>query len=271
LYAAAASYLDARAHGGRWLLRMEDLDAPREVPGAADGILRTLEAFGFEWDGPVLYQSQRTEAYRDALDFLTRRGLTFACTCSRSQLEEQPRYPGTCRARNLPPHPDAATRLRASEARVGFTDAIQGELVQDIVSDVGDFILRRRDEIFAYVLAVVVDDAAGGVSHVIRGADLYEQTPRQIFLMRQLQFTPPRYAHVPLLTEPDGGKLAKSKRSVRIDAAAPLPQILSVFSLLGMPTSPASQFSSVAALWQWGIENWDLGGAPKRLNLQLMR
>jgi glutamyl-Q tRNA(Asp) synthetase len=263
--------LDARAHGGRWLLRMEDLDAPREVPGAADGILRTLESFGFKWDGPVLYQSQRTEAYRDALDSLTGRGLTFACTCSRGQLEDQPRYPGTCRALDVSAHRDAAIRLRVEEERVTFTDAIQGELAQDIGSDVGDFILRRRDQIFAYVLAVVIDDAACGVSQVIRGADLYEQTPRQIFLMHQLRLSPPRYAHVPLLVEPDGSKLAKSKRSVRVEAQAPLPQLVSVFSLLGMPTSPASQFSSVAQLWQWGFRNWDIRNAPKRLNLQLMR
>jgi glutamyl-Q tRNA(Asp) synthetase len=248
---------------------MEDLDAPREVPGAADSILRTLEAFGFEWDGAVLYQSRRTLAYRDALDRLTRRGLTFACTCSRSQLEDQPRYPGTCREGNVPPHPGAATRLRTGPARIAFTDAIQGELAQDMLQDVGDFILRRRDQLFAYVLAVVIDDGASGVSHVIRGADLFEQTPRQIFLQRQLQLPQPRYAHVPLLIEPDGSKLAKSKRSVRIDAAAALPQLVSVFSLLGMPTSPASQFASVAELWRWGIQNWDVRNAPKRLNLQL--
>jgi glutamyl-Q tRNA(Asp) synthetase len=171
----------------------------------------------------------------------------------------------------MPPHPRAATRLRVEDARVAFSDAIQGELTQDIGIDVGDFILRRRDQIFAYVLAVVIDDDASGVSHVIRGADLYEQTPRQIFLMQQLQLPPPQYAHVPLLVEPDGSKLAKSKRSVRIDAEAPLPQLVSVFSLLGMPTSPASQFSSVAELWRWGIQNWDVRSAPKRLNLQLMR
>jgi glutamyl-Q tRNA(Asp) synthetase len=270
LFAAAASYLEARARGGRWLLRMEDLDGPREVPGAADRILRTLEAFGFEWDGPVTRQSQRTESYRDALDALARRGLTFACTCSRSQLENEPRYPGTCRSRSARLDANAATRLRVRDERISFLDGIQGEYAQHLEDDVGDFILRRRDGIYAYVLAVVVDDAAQGVNHVIRGADLLEQTPRQLYLIEQLQLAAPGYAHVPLLLEPDGTKLAKSARSVRIEAQSALPQLVSVFGLLGMAAVIPLQLRTLREAWAWAIQNWNIQNVPKRLNLQLM-
>ena len=270
LFAAAASYLEARARGGRWLLRMEDLDGPREVPGAADGILRTLEAFGFEWDGPVTRQSQRTDRYRQALDALQRRDLTFSCTCSRSQLENEPRYPGTCRQRSERLDTNAATRLRVRDESVTFSDGIQGDVTQHLGRDVGDFILKRRDGIFAYVLAVVVDDAAQGINHVIRGADLLEQTPRQIHLMEQLQLSTPAYAHVPLLLEPDGTKLAKTARSVRIESATPLPQLLSVFGLLGMPSFIPMQLHSVSEAWRWATQNWNIQNVPKRLNLQIM-
>jgi glutamyl-Q tRNA(Asp) synthetase len=270
LFAAAASYLEARARGGRWLLRMEDLDGPREVPGAADRILRTLEAFGFEWDGPVTRQSQRTESYRDALDALARRGLTFACTCSRSQLENEPRYPGTCRSRGGRLDANAATRLRVRNERISFLDGIQGEYAQHLEHNVGDFILRRRDGIYAYVLAVVVDDAAQGVNHVIRGADLLEQTPRQLYLIEQLQLAVPGYAHVPLLLEPNGTKLAKSARSVRIEAQFALPQLVSVFGLLGMAAFIPLQLRTVSEAWAWAIQNWNIQNVPKRLNLQLM-
>jgi glutamyl-Q tRNA(Asp) synthetase len=249
---------------------MEDLDGPREVPGAADGILRTLEAFGFEWDGPVTRQSQRTESYRHALESLEQRGLTFSCTCSRSQLENEPRYPGTCRWRGARMDANAATRLRVQHERISFTDGIQGEFSQHLQHEVGDFTLRRRDGIFAYVLAVVVDDAAQGINHVIRGADLLEQTPRQLHLMEQLQLAAPGYAHVPLLLEPDGTKLAKSARSVRISSETPLPQLVSVFGLLGMPTFIPLQLRTLNEAWAWATQNWDIQNVPKRLNLQLM-
>jgi glutamyl-Q tRNA(Asp) synthetase len=249
---------------------MEDLDGPREVPGAADGILRTLEAFGFEWDGPVARQSQRAERYAAALDALGRRGVTFSCTCSRSQLEHEPRYPGTCRTRTGESYASAATRLRVTDERVTFRDGIQGEFTQHLEQEVGDFILKRRDGIFAYVLAVVVDDAAQGVNHVIRGADLLAQTPRQLYLMEQLALPAPTYAHVPLLLEPDGTKLAKSARSVRVSAETPLQQLVSVFALLGMPASIPFLFHTVREAWEWATQNWNIQNVPKRLNLQLM-
>jgi glutamyl-Q tRNA(Asp) synthetase len=269
LYTAAASYLDARAHGGSWLLRMEDLDAPRAVPGAADRIIATLRRFGFEWDGEIMRQSERIEHYRGAVQALRDRGLTFECTCSRSQLEDEQCYPGTCRSLARPAAADTATRLRVEPQLISFTDGIQGTFRQDVATAVGDLIIKRRDQVFAYVLAVVIDDEAQGVNHVMRGADLLDNTPRQIYVQRLLGFRTPSYAHVPVLTEADDSKLSKSKRSVRADSEAPVTQLLSVFSLLGM-TPPAEMKSAhLPDVWRWGITHWNKNAVPIRLNLRL--
>ncbi|HEY2463691.1 MAG TPA: tRNA glutamyl-Q(34) synthetase GluQRS [Steroidobacteraceae bacterium] len=269
LYAAVASFLDARAHGGRWLLRMEDLDRPREVAGSADGILRTLERFGFEWDGAVTRQSERAAHYEAALSDLRAQQRTFACSCSRAQLEDELRYPGTCRARELSLGTPAAIRLRVEPGQVLFTDRIQGTYRQDVAHAVGDIILKRRDQIYAYVLAVAVDDAAQGITHIVRGADLLDNTPRQIYLQRLLGFPEPSYAHVPVLTEPDGAKLAKSRRSVRLSADSPLPQLCAVFSLLGLAPPPSLASSAISEAWRWSIGQWDLNKVPKRLDLRV--
>jgi glutamyl-Q tRNA(Asp) synthetase len=269
LYTAAASYIDARAHGGRWLLRIEDLDRPREVAGAAAAILRALELFGFEWDGTVVRQSERGAQYEAALRSLHERNLTFACSCSRLQLEDELRYPGTCRKLSAATGLPTATRLRIESGRIAFTDRIQGIYRQDVSAAVGDIILKRRDQLFAYVLAVVVDDAAQGITHVVRGADLLDNTPRQIYLQRLLGASQPGYAHVPVLTEPDDSKLAKSRRSVRVSVDSPLPQLLSVFSLLGLAPLASLGLATVAEAWGWAISQWDIGAVPKRLNLRV--
>jgi glutamyl-Q tRNA(Asp) synthetase len=267
LYTAVASFLDARAHGGRWLLRIEDLDRPREIAGSADGILRTLEHFGFEWDGAVTRQYDRAERYEEALLALHAQQRTFACACSRAQLEDELRYPGTCRTRQLPADTPTAARLRVEAGQVQFTDLIQGTYRQNVAEAVGDFILKRRDQIYAYVLAVTVDDAAQGVTHIVRGADLLDNTPRQIYLQRQLGLAEPRYAHVPVLTEADGGKLAKSRRSVRLTADSPLPQLWSVFSLLGLAPPASLAAATISDAWRWAITQWDLKQVPRRLDL----
>ena len=269
LYAAAASYLDARSHGGRWLLRIEDLDRVREAPGSADGILRTLQRFGFEWDGAVVRQSDRTEAYADALERLTKQGLTFQCSCSRLQLEDDTRYPGNCRLRPLMAGVPTATRLRVEPGHVFLADRIQGMYRQDVAAAVGDVILRRRDQIFAYLLAVVVDDAAQGVTHVLRGADLLDNTPRQIYLQRLLGLHEPAYAHVPVLTEPDGAKLAKSGRSVALEREAALTQLRTVFSLLGLGATDELQHATLSEAWGWALALWDANKVPKRLNVRV--
>ena len=270
LYTAVASYLDARAHGGRWLLRIEDLDAPRTVAGATARIIATLRRFGFEWDGEIMRQGSRIEHYRAALESLRDRGLTFECTCSRSQLEDEQIYPGTCRTLARQPAADTATRLSVEPQFVSFSDEIQGTYRQNVAAAVGDLIIRRRDQVFAYLLAVVIDDAAQGVTHVVRGADLLDNTPRQIYLQRCLGLDSPRYAHVPVLTETDGTKLAKSRRSMRVQCAVAHRQLVSVFSLLGMNPPAELQSMELNALWQWGIANWNKNAVPKRLNLRLM-
>jgi glutamyl-Q tRNA(Asp) synthetase len=268
LYAAAASFLDARAHGGRWLLRVEDLDKPREVAGATQGILKTLENFGFEWDGEIVRQADCIERYRAALQELKSRDLVFACSCSRQQLEDEQRYPGTCR--DAPAAAAvSATRLKVDPGFITFSDRVQGSYRQDVAHAVGDVILRRRDQIFAYLLSVVVDDAAQGVTHVVRGADLLDNTPRQIYLQQRLDLAQPVYAHVPVLMEPDRGKLSKSRRSVRLCASVPIAQLLSVFSLLGLNAPPSEEFSAIHDVWSWAIAQWDINNVPKRLNLTL--
>jgi glutamyl-Q tRNA(Asp) synthetase len=269
LYTAAASYLDARANHGRWLVRVEDLDRPREVPGSAARILHTLDRFGFEWDGEAVRQSDRNERYLSALESLEDRGLTFECSCSRLQLEEESRYPGTCRERPSALRVPTATRLRVEPGTIEFSDRIQGTYRQDVAAAVGDFVLKRRDGIWSYLLAVVVDDAEQGVTHVLRGADLLDNTPRQIYLQRALVLARPSYAHLPVLTEPDDTKLAKSKRSVKLDEHFELPQLLQVFSLLGLAPPDSLAAASLADAWSWAIPRWNIHRIPKRLNVRV--
>jgi glutamyl-Q tRNA(Asp) synthetase len=271
LYTAAASFLDARANGGSWLVRVEDLDGPRVVPGSADGILRSLGRFGFEWDGEVLYQSDRADRYAAALDHLGARGSTFQCSCSRLQLADDERYPGHCRNGPLQSGTPCATRVRVDDATVQFTDRIQGTFRQNVAAAVGDMLVRRRDQLFAYVLAVVVDDAAQHVTHVVRGADLLDNTPRQIYLQRLLGLQTPDYAHAPLLMEPDGKKLAKSSRSVQLDASAPLPLIIKVFDLLNLAPPPDLGEATIPEAWCWATAKWKIDRVPKRMTSHLDR
>jgi len=248
---------------------MEDLDRPREVAGSADRILRTLQAFGLEWDGELVRQSDRTLLYVAAIESLRARNLTFECTCSRSQLEDEIRYPGTCRTRTAAAGAPTGIRIKVDRGTVVFSDRIQGTFRQDVADAVGDVILKRRDQVFAYLLAVVVDDAEQGVTHIVRGADLLDNTPRQIYLQERLTLPRPAYAHVPVLTEPDDSKLAKSRRSVSLDSATALPQLLSVFSMLGLEVPPALARGTLAEAWGWAIGNWDIKRVPKRLNVRV--
>jgi len=220
LVAAVGSYLFARAAGGRWLLRIDDLDPPRTVPGAADAQLRALEAYGLHWDGAVVYQSRRTAAYHAALDRLSGLGHTFPCGCSRADVEAASSdgvYPGTCRS-GLPPGRDARSiRVRAPAEPVSFVDGLLGKQRHDLRKTCGDFVVRRADGLYAYQLAVVVDDLASGVTEVVRGADLLASTGRQIHLYRCLGEPAPGYAHLPLVVSAAGEKLSKAC------AAAPIP------------------------------------------------
>ena len=227
LVAAAGSWLFARISGGKWLVRMEDLDAPRVVAGSADEILQALERYGLTWDGDVVYQSQRTALYDGALGTLRARNLVFDCGCSRADLQRaasaplgrEPVYPGTCRE-GLPPGRIArAIRFRAPDEVIAFDDIVAGSVEENVSTDTGDFVIRRADGVYAYQLAVVVDDAAQGVTQVVRGADLLASTPRQISLQRALGLPTPQYVHLPLVTNAEGAKLSKR------DSAFPLPDL----------------------------------------------
>jgi glutamyl-Q tRNA(Asp) synthetase len=238
LVAALASWLDARAAGGRWLVRIEDLDQPRVQPGAADDILRTLERLGLYWDGDVVFQSRRTSLYEQALSRLRE---TYLCGCSRREIADSAVnlaadgaqvYPGTCRA-GLPAGRNArALRIRVA-GTVTFRDRVQGTLDQDLEREVGDFVLRRADGQFAYQLAVVIDDAAQGITDVVRGADLLESTARQIYLQRLLALPSPRYLHVPVAVDANGDKLSKHTGARAIDQS----DLQRALRFLGQPAS----------------------------------
>ncbi len=230
--------------------------------------MRTLEGFGFEWD-TVIRQSEGVERYDAALHALKSRELTFECSCSRMQLEEELRYPGTCRERRAPGGLATAVRLRVEPGHIQFADRIQGIYRQDVSAAVGDIIIKRRDRIFAYVLAVVVDDASQGITHVVRGADLLDNTPRQIHLQKLLRVPQPSYAHVPVLTEADDSKLAKSRRSAYLGPHSPAKALLSVFSLLGLTAPESLRDAPIREAWEWGISKWNVDKVPKRLNLRV--
>jgi len=262
---AVGSFLAARANAGRWLVRMEDLDTPRVLPGADSEILSTLERLGLEWHGEVLYQSRRAEAYSEALDRLKARGLLFACTCSRASLlgpEEawsSAPYPGICRHKPpVPEHGRAALRFRVATdtSVVAFQDLYQGPQQEDVATTTGDFIALRRDGIPAYHLAVVVDDAFQGVNQVIRGADLIDSVPRQVLLQRSLGLPSPRYGHLPLVTEPDGSKLSKSRGAVPIRLEAPGTLLLRVLRLLRQAPPEALSGAPPAEILVWAASHW---------------
>lgn len=223
--AALGSWLDARAHGGEWHLRIDDLDPPRLVAGAADSIVRTLERLGLTWDGPIVHQSERTEAYADAVSRLARRAHVYRCTCTRRKIleaglpgNEGPRYPGTCRERpDIYPGP-GVWRIDVRDVVVAFEDLLQGPVTQALETAVGDFVLRRSDGIHGYHLACVVDDAASGVTLVVRGADLRASTPVQRLLQALLDFPEPAYLHHPLLVHDDGRRLAKRDKAPTLAA-----------------------------------------------------
>ena len=267
LVAALASYLDARHVGGHWLLRMEDLDPPREVAGAQDAILSTLESYGFEWDGELVRQSERHDAYASVLQRLFDQGLAYACTCSRKQLEDYAGiYPGLCRNAGHAAE-GAAIRLRVPELEYRFNDRVQGEYRQHLGREAGDFVIRRRDGFYAYQLAVVLDDAWQGITDVVRGADLLDSTPRQLYMQELLGLRQPRYLHVPLIIQPDGHKLGKSYRSPPLSTDQAPALLLRALRALGQQPPADLHGASVQELLAWGIAHWDATLIPRSLTL----
>ncbi|HTY49723.1 MAG TPA: tRNA glutamyl-Q(34) synthetase GluQRS [Steroidobacteraceae bacterium] len=262
LVAAVGSFLDARHGGGRWLVRMEDLDPARVVPGAADDILRSLESLGLAWDGSVEYQSRRLPLYRAALERLHQLGLTFECSCPRSARgAAEQGYPGTCRDGPTRPGP-TATRVRVDRgAVVAFDDRVQGP-VRLPLDRLGDVLIRRRDGVYAYQLAVVVDDGAQQVSDVVRGADLLDSTGWQIPLQQALGLPQPRYAHLPLIVS-EGVKLAKSRASLPAEPTSHT--LFGVLKLLRQDPPAQLHAAPVATLLEWAVQHWNpapLRGVP---------
>lgn len=271
LVAALASWLSARHANGQWLLRMEDIDPPREVPGAGDSILRSLERLGLTWDGPVVYQSTRREAYQAALEQLQTAGHVFACGCTRKQIAaaglqgpEGPIYPGTCRHGLPAGHTMRMLRVRVYETVIKFEDLCQGPQRQDLARETGDFVVLRFDGIHAYQLAVVVDDAWQGITEVVRGCDLLPSTGRQIWLQQLLGFPRPRYMHIPLAVRQDGPKLSKRSGDAPLDQWPPDELLVAALRFLGQPVPDEHAPDRVDALLAWALKQWDPALVPDR-------
>lgn len=272
LIAAVGSYLDARAAGGEWLLRIEDVDAPRTVPGAADAILRTLESFGFCWDGPVVFQSDRLDRYREMLDRLIREGVVYPCACSRREIADSGMglsvdgahvYPGRCRNGLPPGRPPRAWRLRVPERVIAFVDRVQGEVSQQLARDVGDFVLLRADGQFAYQLAVVVDDADAGITDIVRGADLLDSTPRQCWLQQCLGLPSVRYAHLPVATNAAGEKWSKQTLAPAVAPAGGCVPLARALRFLGHDVPAEVCRMSLDEFWRWAIDHWRIDAVPR--------
>jgi glutamyl-Q tRNA(Asp) synthetase len=268
----------ARRGGGRWLLRIEDLDTPRVVPGVADDMLRTIEILGFQWDGEVVWQSRRTMAYEDALERLLQIGAAYPCGCSRAEIariataphpgDEGPVYPGLCR-NGLPSGKSArSVRVRVNDEPVCFHDGLMGVLCQNLAVMGGDFVVKRADGLFAYQLAVVVDDAESGVNQVVRGADLLSSTPRQIHLQRLIGYPEPAYFHFPLVTDPDGAKLSKRDNAVSLASGRDLEReghllLFDSLRFLGQNPPLCLCEASCSEVLSWAVEHFSLDDVPR--------
>jgi glutamyl-Q tRNA(Asp) synthetase len=271
LVAAVSSYLEARQAEGKWLVRMEDLDTPREMPGAADDILRTLEAFGMQWDGAVVYQSSRLEHYTEALERLRRHDLVYPCACSRKEIADSAIsgidgliYPGTC-SHGLPAgKTPRAWRVRVKDEVTECRDRIQGLISQNLARDIGDFVLKRADGIFAYQLAVVVDDALQGVTDIVRGADLLDSTPRQIYLQQVLALPKTSYSHVPVVANQRGEKLSKQTLAKPLDLTQPQLELWRALDFLQQKPWPELKQASLSTLWSWAKTHWRVDHIPNR-------
>jgi len=270
IVAAVGSYLEARTHRGEWHLRIDDLDPPRVVPGAADSILRCLEQLGFEWDGPVIYQSQRAPAYHAALHQLRQRGVVYPCACTRKEIAEGARtgvegpiYPGTCRA-GMPAGRNArALRLHTAAAPVRFDDLVLGPQVRDLEHEAGDFVLYRADGVFAFHLASAVDDGELGMTDVVRGADLLESSARQIYVLDLLRLPVPRYAHLPVAVNARGEKLSKQTFADPVDPREPGVVLVRALQFLGHSAPDRLSRADRLDVWQWAKANWRVERVPR--------
>ena len=262
LVAAVASYLQARTQDGRWLLRIEDIDPPREEAGASEEIVEALRCYGFEWDGDVILQSTSDAAHKAALACLIEQGLTYRCRCSRRDLDNAPRgalgiiYPGSCR--NGCEAGEAAIRLRTTDAEIAFDDQLQGRIAQHLESESGDFVIRRRDGLIAYHLAVVVDDEIQGVTEIVRGIDLMDSTPRQIYLQQLLGYRTPSYVHIPVITHVDGDKLSKLTGAPGIPFDSVAPTLCAALHALRLDPPANLSTAALSDVWFWAQKTWQM-------------
>jgi glutamyl-Q tRNA(Asp) synthetase len=256
------SYLQARRRGGTWLVRIDDLDTPRTAPGASQAILSDLEHLGLHWDGEVCYQHSRGDRYRQALEVLRAAHWTFPCGCSRKDYQHV--YPGTCRDGLAPGKRARTRRMRVAEVCIALDDGVQGHCRQALHEAVGDFVIRRADGIFAYHLAVVVDDAEFGMTEIVRGSDLLESTPRQIHLQRCLGLPTPAYAHLPVAVNATGQKLSKQTFAEPISGKPAVPLIISALAFLGQQPGAELHDANLDELWSWAIDNWRMQRVPRQ-------
>lgn len=255
LVAAVASLLEARRNDGKWLIRIEDIDPPREIPGSAERILHDLARLGMESDEPVLFQSTRKQAYEEAITSLLENGNAYWCGCARSDLPPSGIYPGTCRDGLAPGREPRAVRLRTNEIPVAFEDRLQGIVTENLVEDVGDFVIRRADGLPAYQLAVTVDDAFQAITEIVRGADLLDSTPRQVFLQQQLGLHTPVYAHIAMAMGVDGAKLSKRSAADPVRSLEPHIAITAALRFLGLDPPVLDDLDTT---WNWALQNWDI-------------
>lgn len=260
--AALASFLQARSREGQWFVRIEDIDPPRERDGASKAILEALVALGLEWDGQVHYQSQMSDSYDKALEQLKTAGRTFACACTRKELIDGP-YRGTCRNGIAPGRVGRSIRVRVANAEINFEDLLQGRFRQLLEREVGDYIVKRADGLYAYHLAVVVDDAAAGVTEIVRGADLLDSTPRQIYLQQLLGLNTPAYAHIPVVLNRAGDKLSKQTKAQPIDPKTACRVLVEALDFLRQNPPPELRHSTRTEIIQWAVANWDICAVGK--------
>ncbi|MGI9289577.1 MAG: tRNA glutamyl-Q(34) synthetase GluQRS [Pseudomonadales bacterium] len=266
LICAVASYLDAKAQQGQWLLRIEDIDPPREIDGASESFLRDLQQHGLQWDGDVMWQSQRAPQYEQALQRLCDTAKVYACDCSRQSLREFGSvYPGVCRERGLPDSRGFALRIAVDEHPLRFDDLIQGQQEQRLDQEVGDFIIRRKDRLYAYQLAVAVDDAAQGITHVLRGSDLLDSTGRQLYLQQLLGYPSPTYAHIPVLLNASGSKYSKQTFAASVGGDDARDNLLAALRFLEQPMPPTALGQRVGGILDWACEHWQIQRVPASL------
>jgi glutamyl-Q tRNA(Asp) synthetase len=278
LLAALASYLEAKKSQGKWLVRMEDLDKPREMKGAAEDILRTLEAYGLYWDGEIVYQSKRNDLYQSALNQLNVDKRTYACICSRKEIQDSAInsqigiegiiYPGTCREKHITKTPHAI-RVKTLDQNISFEDMIQGHITQNLAKQIGDFVIKRADGLFAYQLSVVVDDYLQGITHIVRGADLLDSSTRQIYLQDLLGYQHIQYAHIPAALNQQGEKLSKQTLAQAILAKDASKNLYQALCFLGQRPPADLSAEKTEQILNWAMDNWNINKVPKQKSTEI--